>query len=526
MKKKDLKSEKKELESVKQELTDGHHQLNDVGLYAEAIVTTISEPLIILDNNLRIKIANRAFCKEFKLTEKEIAGKLFYEIRNNFLDNAELRSLLEKILPEQEKIENYEMKCTPFFNERIMLVNAQPLINEKNTEELIFVAIEDITLKKMAEEKEAIIEAIHHPLLVLDKEFRIKIVNAAFCNKFSTTKGKTEGQLFYETGNFLWDIPLLRSMLEKVIPEKKELNDFEITINLPPLGEYNLLLNSRPIMNNKIASILLIIEDITEKKIAQKRLKETETRYKNVLLQSPSLFGILEGPEMIITLANEPLLKSWDKTKNVIGKPLLEVLPEIKDQPFPKLLNNVYKTGKSYIGNEVKTVLIRNGKPEEAYFNFVYQANREADNTISGITMMANDVTEQIAGRKIIEESEAQFRMLADNIPNLAWMADAEGFIYWYNKKWYEYTGTTLADMEGWGWQSVHDPEELPKVLIKWKASIATGKPFEMTFPLKGVDGKFRPFLTRVSPLYNSDHKIYRWIGTNTDVSNQKEVEE
>jgi len=116
--------------------------------------------------------------------------------------------------------------------------------------------------------------------------------------------------------------------------------------------------------------------------------------------------------------------------------------------------------------------------------------------------------------------------MMADSIPNLAWMAYADGNIFWYNKKWFEYTGTILADMEGWGWQSVHDPEELPKVLTKWKASIETGQPFEMVFPLKGADGKFRQFLTRVLPVLDSENKIYRWFGTNTDISKQIEAEQ
>ena len=85
-----------------------------------------------------------------------------------------------------------------------------------------------------------------------------------------------------------------------------------------------------------------------------------------------------------------------------------------------------------------------------------------------------------------LHESEQQFRTLADSIPNLAWWANGDGYITWYNRRWYEYTGTTAEQMEGWGWQSVHDPEVLPKVLQEWKASIATGAPFDMTFPLRG----------------------------------------
>jgi PAS domain S-box-containing protein len=118
-------------------------------------------------------------------------------------------------------------------------------------------------------------------------------------------------------------------------------------------------------------------------------------------------------------------------------------------------------------------------------------------------------------------KSEEQFRLLADTIPQLCWFADADGYARWCNQRWYEYTGTTPAQMEGWGWQSVHDPLTLPTVLRGWKRSIATGEPFDMIFPLRGVDGVFRSFLTRVMPMKDAEGKVLRWFGTSTDISDQ-----
>ena len=116
---------------------------------------------------------------------------------------------------------------------------------------------------------------------------------------------------------------------------------------------------------------------------------------------------------------------------------------------------------------------------------------------------------------------EAQYRALANSIPTLAWMANPDGWIFWYNERWYEYTGTTPADMEGWGWQRVHDPSTLPAVLELWVRSIDTGEPFEMTFPLRAANGEYRPFLTRVFPLLGEDGAVVRWFGTNTDVQHE-----
>ncbi len=123
-------------------------------------------------------------------------------------------------------------------------------------------------------------------------------------------------------------------------------------------------------------------------------------------------------------------------------------------------------------------------------------------------------------------ESETQFRTLADAIPQLCWIADADGWIFWYNRRWYEYTGATPAQMQGWGWQSVHDLEMLPQIMERWKVSLATGEPFDMVVPLRGADGVLRPFLTRVMPIRGRDGSILRWFGTNTDIGEQVKTEQ
>jgi len=132
---------------------------------------------------------------------------------------------------------------------------------------------------------------------------------------------------------------------------------------------------------------------------------------------------------------------------------------------------------------------------------------------------------EQVRVKDALAETAEEFQTLADGIPTLCWMAEPDGHIYWYNKGWYDYTGTVAADMKGWGWQSVHDPEVLPSVMRRWGASLSAGVPFEMTFPLRGADGVFRPFMTRVAPVRGDDGKVRRWLGVNTDVTEAAERE-
>jgi PAS domain S-box-containing protein len=142
--------------------------------------------------------------------------------------------------------------------------------------------------------------------------------------------------------------------------------------------------------------------------------------------------------------------------------------------------------------------------------------------------VITRDITERMRTEEQLRESERQFRTLADSIPQLAWIAEADGSIHWYNQRWYEYTGTTLEEMEdeaGWGWKKVHDPAHLPRVEARFRSAVASGQPWEDTFPLRRKDGEFRLHLSRAQPLRDAQGKVVRWFGTNTDVEDQRRAE-
>ena len=137
-----------------------------------------------------------------------------------------------------------------------------------------------------------------------------------------------------------------------------------------------------------------------------KQFEASEKRFSNILSQSLMAIAILKGPEMIVNFANEPIIAIWGKGPNVIGKPLIEVLPEIKDQVFPQLLMDVYNTGIHFVSNEIKCIINRNHRDEECYFNLIYQPYRDIDDTITGITIIATETTEQVIAKKQLEANE------------------------------------------------------------------------------------------------------------------------
>ena len=230
----------------------------------------------------------------------------------------------------------------------------------------------------------------------------------------------------------------------------------------------------------------------------------------------------------VIMCDEEDRITYWNKAaeavygwnaQEAIGQQITELLHSVLPEPIQDIKSQLASIGQW--SGEVK----RTRKDGTAVFVASSWTVRRTGR--HGLTRLQSDhdLTEKRKTEEQLRRSEDQFRTMADAMPQLAWMSDPDGWIFWYNQGWYDYTGTTPQQMEGWGWQSVHDPAELPKVMERWQASIATGEPFEMIFPLRSARGEFRVFLTRISPIKDASGKLLRWFGTNTDVDELKRAE-
>jgi PAS domain S-box-containing protein len=203
-----------------------------------------------------------------------------------------------------------------------------------------------------------------------------------------------------------------------------------------------------------------------------------------------------------------------------VGQPLLMLMPPERVHEEPDILARI-GCGESV--EHFETVRVRkDGTSIDV--SVTISPIRDKSGAIIGASKIARDITDRKRAEEAFRDSEDRFQALANGIPQLAWMAEADGSIFWYNQRWYDYTGTTLEQMQGWGWERVHDPEMLPKVMERWLGSIASGQPFDMELPLRGADGQFRLFLTRVMPFKDTDGRLVRWFGTNTDISERKQA--
>jgi len=150
----------------------------------------------------------------------------------------------------------------------------------------------------------------------------------------------------------------------------------------------------------------------------------------------------------------------------------------------------------------------------------------EKDGTIREWIGTHTDITDQKRTAEELGESNLQFRAIADNIPQLAWTANTQGEIFWYNQRWFDYTGKGMDEMRGLGWRTVHDPDHLERVAAGLKASFSAGVLWEDIFPLRGADGSYRWFLSQAVPVRDENGRILRWFGTNTDITSQRAAEE
>ena len=328
--------------------------------------------------------------------------------------NAELQSAHEEVVSSNEELQtvNEELETS---KEEIESANEE--LTTTNQE----LQTRNDLLNEAYDYSEALFATIHEPMLVLDKNLRVKSANKTFYKLYNTKIEETEGMLLYDLGNKQWDIPRLRELLEEILPKNSHFHDFEITHNFPEIGEKTMVLNARRILQkrNHEELILLAISDISEQNTARKKIEVSEQRFRNLVEQTTYPILILKGEDMILELANAPLLKIWNVGKEALGKPFFEILPEMKDQSFMGLLLDVLHNSTTHYGKEQPAYFTRaNGEIETIYFNFVYQPYKENDGTVSGVIVFASDITEQVLALQKVEESKKELieaKIFAEN---------------------------------------------------------------------------------------------------------------
>ena len=266
--------------------------------------------------------------------------------------------------------------------------------------------------------------------------------------------------------------------------------------------------------------------DVTERKEAERAIEMGNAKaqlerkkYEEVLKQASAPIVLLEGPEHRFSFANAKYLETFGVVGNPIGKTIDEVFPDAVAQGFKGLLDEVFATGKPFVANEAHFVRkLPTGEEKEFYLDFTYAAKRDSENKIEGILAVVADVTGRVTARKILETSAEEFRTLADSMPQIVWTAGSDGMLDYFNQVWFDYSGTTYVDNVGTGWAKAVHPDDLPGTAERWSRSLKAGQVYENEFRLRAKDGTYRWHVARAIPSRDSQGKIVKWYGTNTDI--------
>ncbi len=197
-----------------------------------------------------------------------------------------------------------------------------------------------------------------------------------------------------------------------------------------------------------------------------------------------------------------------------LGRYVRDCVPALADA-VEGIVQSIMRTGDPVTGIEVAGQ--RADQADERFWITHWHPHRNADGEIVGVNVAAEEITERKRAESALRASERQFHTLADSIPQLVWMAHADGAIYWFNSHWYEYTGRLAGEIDPHAWHTV--------LGNRWTEALATGTALESELSLLGKDGEYRPFLTRVVPLRDPQGVVYRWIGTHIDISERKRSE-
>lgn len=278
--------------------------------------------------------------------------------------------------------------------------------------------------------------------------------------------------------------------------------------------------------NGAVAGVSIFAFDVTEQVLARQEREAQRQQLHALFMEAPAPIVILDGPELVFQLVNLAYQRVFPG-RDLLGRPVLEALPELVGTPIAESLRAVYETGGSFVAQELPLQLARHddGPLEELFFTFTYQARCNAQGQVDGILLFGNEVTDQVQARRVVEARETSFRLLADHVPGTLWVTDAAGECTYLNARWYAITGQTPPEGLGLGWTRAVHPDDAATASAAFLAANARREPFTCLFRLQQRDGTYRWVTDQGLPRFDADGVYEGMVGTVVDVHEQKLAE-
>ncbi len=272
--------------------------------------------------------------------------------------------------------------------------------------------------------------------------------------------------------------------------------------------------------DGKVESILSMGLDVTAQTLENRLISKNEERLKQFIAAMPMSISILRGENLVMELSNSAISELWEGVEKRKGNTLLELYPEVEGTEFLDVLREAYNTGKTTKLPEYKLYLPGSEKPKYVSYRFT-PVDFEGEERM--VISVGYEVTEEVLLRKKLYQSDRNFRMLANSIPQILWTANRHGITDYYNEKWYEFTGWKRTESLD-KWRELLHPDDLQQAEETWEKSVKTGEEYEIEYRMKGQgkSAQYRWFLVRAVALKDDSGKILKWFGSNTDIQDFK----
>jgi PAS domain S-box-containing protein len=526
--------------------------VEDIETYAQDIVNTVREPLLMLDTTLRVQSANRAFYQTFQVSSEETENRLIYELGNGQWDIPALRTLLEDVIPTSSVFNDFELEHTfPVIGRRVMLLNGRKLRAGSHAE-LLVLAMEDVTERRRSEADlkaietyaQNIVDTVREPLLILDTSLRVRSGNRAFYQTFQVSLEETENRLIYELGNGQWDIPDLRTLLEDIVPKSSVFNNFELEHTFPIIGRRVMLLNARKLEAGHHGELLVLaMEDVTARKRAEEALVKAGA-LQSAIFNSANFSSIATDEKGVIQIFNVG-------AERMLGYTAAEVMNKITpaDISDPQEVIARAKALSAELGTRItpgfEALVFKASRGIEDIYELTYirkddsrfpaivsvTALRDEQGEIIGYLLIGTDNTarKQVEAERMLLDQrvrDQQFytrSLIESNIDALI-TTDPRGIITDVNKQMEALTGCTRDELIGAPFKDYFTDSERAEAAIKLVLSESKVTDYELT--ARARDGKETVVSYNATTFHDRDRKLQGVFAAARDVTERKRYEQ
>ena len=516
------------LEKTRKELAEIQKTTDELNVFTENIIDTVREPLLAIDQELRVIKASRSFYSFFKVTENETIGKHIYELGNHQWDIPRLKELLEKIIPEKNSFDNYEVEHNfSTIGRRVMLLNARQVKRAFGKEKIILLAIEDITERKGKEDSlkqtyratsdflNILLDHMHAPIIIWDTSMIIQRFN----HKFELLSGYDAAEVIDKKIDFLFPKEKIAATLELL---KNHLNDEHEVAELEILTKdkqvKTVLWNSSHVLDEEGKNIIATIsQDITSRKLTENALTLLETRYRRLFESAQDGILILNAETGKIVDVNPFLIDLLGYSKEEFIEKSIWELGSFKDIYESKEKFFELQQLKYVRYDELPLVTSDGRKIQVEFVSNVYLVNN-----CKVIQCNIRDNTERT---NIQNEIKFQADLL-NNIGQSIIATDLLGNVIYWNYAAQKIYGWSNSEAIGQNIINLTPAQQSNEQALDIMKKLSEGKTWAGEFSVKRKDGSSFPAFVTDTPIIDSNGKLTGIIGISSDITESKQIQQ